>query len=564
MKVTNTASKQVYTGGSGSKGKWRPLSLVGMASAVMVLNSSSVNIAISALVNDLDTTVSTIQAVLSLYALVTAVCMLPGAKLADRFGAKDVFQMGALLYGAGALVVALAQNGAMLLVGMSVVQGVAAALMMPTALALLSAAYPGEARAGALAAYSAVASASMAVAPLLAGALTTYVSWRLVFGLEVLLVAALLLRRAVLGGIAAPAPNRAARFDVPGSLLAMGALSCIIVGALLAKTYGWVLALRPFSLGLVTLSTVSPTALLLLAGLLLGGLLVAWLRHAKHSGRAGLIDVGLFKNRAFSVVLFTKLLAQLAVAGILFTVPLYLQNVLAYSALATGVSLLPLPVVLFATALVVVKLAAKMGRKNVILLGTLLLAAGACVMWLVFWGSNSVSGVTLLPAVALLGAGMGCMMSPSNTLALSSVPPKLANQGSGILTTTNNLASSLGTAITGSLLLGGMRTTLEDSMTAVYPEQFSGYSREELARLLAQAADKMRAAAPTIQNVDAAQLDQLRDTLVAALNSAMSYLMVAMALVAIAAAVIVFFGLPGSKKTKQGRAKENDSNFSRG
>lgn len=555
MKVTNTASKQVYTGGSGSKGKWRPLSLVGMASAVMVLNSSSVNIAISALVNDLDTTVSTIQAVLSLYALVTAVCMLPGAKLADRFGAKGVFQMGALLYGAGALVVALAQNGAMLLVGMSVVQGVAAALMMPTALALLSAAYPGEARAGALAAYSAVASASMAVAPLLAGALTTYVSWRLVFGLEVLLVAALLLRRAVLGSIAAPAPNRAARFDVPGSLLAMGALSCIIVGALLAKTYGWVLALRPFSLGPVTLSTVSPTALLLL---------VAWLRHAKHSGRAGLIDVGLFKNRAFSVVLFTKLLAQLAVAGILFTVPLYLQNVLAYSALATGVSLLPLPVVLFATALVVVKLAAKMGRKNVILLGTLLLAAGACVMWLVFWGSGSVNGISLLPAVALMGAGMGCMVSPSNTLALSSVPPKLANQGSGILTTTNNLASSLGTAITGSLLLGGMRTTLEDSMTAVYPEQFGGYSREELARLLAQAADKMRAAAPTIQNVDAAQLDQLRDTLVAALNSAMSYLMVAMALVAIAAAVIVFFGLPGSKKTKQGRAKENDSNFSRG
>ncbi len=535
---------------TGHAGKWSALSLIGMSSVVIVLNNSSVSLSISALVRDLGSSVSAIQAVLSLYALVTAVCMLPGAKLADRFGAKRMFPLGALLYGCGALVVAAAQNSAMLLVGMSLVQGVAAGVMMPTALSLLSAAYPGEKRAGALAAYSAVASVSMAVGPLMAGAITTYLTWRLVFLLEGVLVAVLLLRRRALDAIPAPAPDRTAKFDAIGALLSMAALFCIIVGALLAKTYGWARALRPFAIGGLTFGAVSPTAILLPAGIVLLALLVAWLARAKRHGRAALVDISLFKNRGFSFALLVKMLAQMAVTGILFAVPVYLQDVLQYSALATGVSLLPLPLMLLAAALLVVRLSQKIGRKAVVVSGAVLLVAGAGVMWLVFARfGGQVTGPRLLPAVALLGGGMGCIMSPANTLALSGVAPKLANQGSGTLTTANNLASSLGTAITGSLLLGGVRAALESALQANYPAVFGGYSRDDLARMLAAVADKMQAAAPALQNMDAAAQSSLKDTLLAALNTSMGQMMLVMAAFAVLAALAALLGLPG-----QGRA----------
>ncbi len=535
------------------KGKWAVLSVLGMVPVLMVLNGTSVNVSISALVQDLDTSVSTIQAVLSLYALVTAVCMLPAAKLADRFGAKRIFPVGVILYACGALVVAAAQNGAMLLVGMSLIQGVAASIMMPTALSLLSIAYPGPQRTAALAAFSAVSSATMALSPILAGAVTTYLSWRLVFALELLVALLILLRVRLLRKIPAAAANKNARFDIVGALLSVVGLSCIIVGALLAKTYGWGVALRPFVLGSITLNAVSPAALLLAAGLLLCGALVWWLLRAKRTGRPALVDVSLFKNRRFDTVLLTKLLAQLTITGILFAVPVYLQNVLGYSALATGLSLLPLPALLLLAALSIVRLTRRLSKKTIITCGTLFVLAGTLVMWLIFANSTTISGLTLLPAVALLGLGMGCIMSPANTLALSSVPPGLANQGSGTLTTANNLASSLGTAITGSLLLGGIRSQVTTALAQDYPAQFGGYSRQQLSQLLAGAVDKMRAAAPALNLADSTQASSLQTTLTGALNSSMAHLALVMGGIAVAAVLMALLGLPRDKKAAGGR-----------
>ncbi len=525
------------------KGKWQVLSVLAMVPFLMILSNTCINVAITDVVNDLGITISMVQAVISLYALVMAVCMLPGTRLADRFGAKKIFFVGTSLYGIGALIVFFAANGMMLLIGFSVVMGIGASVTMPTMLSLLTFAYSGNSRARALAINSAVASVTMAIGPLLGGAIATYLNWRFVFLLEVIVAVVILLRIRNLTKIKLPKPNKNARFDLQGTILFMLSLSSIIVGMLLAKEYGWITARKAFSISSLDFENISITAILLVLGIILGAALIIWLFHARKKGLSMLIDLDLFKSKDYVGALTIRFFNGFAMVGFLFVLPIYLQITSGYTPLETGMSLLPFSLSLFIMALTVTKIVAKLSARIVIFIGACLLVIGGLFMYFIFSSENLISGLDLLPAIMILGAGIGCMMSPSNNIALSSEPRNLATQASGTLTTANSLASSIGTAVTGTLLLSGLRDTLFTRIEKSIPETH-GMSQQELGEKLTTLVDQMKTGKAQLPQLTPEEITSAKNALVQSMDISISHIMLVMVGVAAIAALIAIIVLP--------------------
>ena len=174
------------------KTSWLPLVALAIAQFVMVLDQSAMNVSISALVADFDTSVSTIQAVITLYCLVMAMFMLTGGKIGDIIGRRRTFVIGLLIYAVGSAVTALAPTVAVLTLGWSVLEGLGAALVLPAMVALIAGNFEGPSRKVAYAVIGGVAGAGIAVGPILGGWATTEYSWRVIFAGEVLLVALIL------------------------------------------------------------------------------------------------------------------------------------------------------------------------------------------------------------------------------------------------------------------------------------------------------------------------------------------------------------------------------------
>lgn len=173
-----------------SSGKigWMALILVALSSFIIALDSTFMNVAISNLVVDLNTTVSAIQIIITVYALTMASLMLLGGKMQDVVGRKKAFLIGAAIYGVGTTIAALSINATMLLIGWSILEGIGAALMTPATASIITGTYSGKNRAFAIGIWTAVASVGAAVGPLIGGFLTTFFSWRWGFGLELVIV----------------------------------------------------------------------------------------------------------------------------------------------------------------------------------------------------------------------------------------------------------------------------------------------------------------------------------------------------------------------------------------
>src|SRR5689334_4448059 len=223
--------------------RWRALIVLGTAQFLMVLDTSVMNVSISQLVEDFDTEVTTIQAVITLYALVMAAFMLIGGRLGDILGRRRLFFLGLVVYGAGSALTALAPTVWVLALGWSVVEGLGAAMVLPAMAALVAESYRGPDRAAAYRALGGLPGAGTAVGPLLGGWVTTYLTWRLVFAGEVVVVLAMLCCHQM---IAEPArTGTRPRLDGVGAVLSAAGLGLGVLGVLQSSTWGWVSPRNP-------------------------------------------------------------------------------------------------------------------------------------------------------------------------------------------------------------------------------------------------------------------------------------------------------------------------------
>jgi MFS family permease len=316
-------------------GRWTAIIILAAAQFVMVLDSSVMNVSISQIVADLDTTISGVQLAITAYTLVMAAFMLVGAKIGDIWGRDRAFAVGLAVYATGSFITAISPNLAVLLFGWSLIEGLGAVLVIPAIAALIAANYEGKDRALAYGIIGGVAAAAVAAGPLIGGWITTAFTWRLVFVGEVVIVAAILLVRKQMKQ--SPRPAQAPRLDVVGAALSASGLGLIVFGILQSSAWGWV---QPKGALEIAGREITPLGFSVVPFLILGGLGLLWAFSAWEDRRARrgedrLLDIALLAIVTLRAGLSTLFVQQLVLLGTFFVLPVYLQVIVGLDAFET-------------------------------------------------------------------------------------------------------------------------------------------------------------------------------------------------------------------------------------
>jgi EmrB/QacA subfamily drug resistance transporter len=437
--------------------KWGILGVLAAAQFLMVLDQAVMNVAISQLVDDFNTTVTTIQAVIALYALVMAGLMLTGGKLGDIWGRRRAFAIGLCIYGVGSGLTAASWNVPSLMFGWSILEGIGAALVLPALVALVAGSYKGADRAIAYGVLGGVAGAGIAVGPILGGWATTELSWRVVFVGEVIVTLGILLGTRL---IREPERERPApSLDWVGSVLSASGLSLLVFGVLQASNWGW---LQPRSSPIEPFGFSLTPFVIAAGGLLLAGF-VAWERRREEHGLEPLVHLRLLRIsqlRGGTTVFFAQ---NLILMGVFFTIPLFLQVVLGLDALETGVRMLPASVGLFVTAIVGSALAKRFAPRPLVRAG--LLIVFAAILMLLATIEPELDNGSFLVAMGVLGVGMGLVVSQLGNVVQSSVGDDDRSEAGGLQNTAQQLGSSLGTALLGAIVITGLVSAFTANVT---------------------------------------------------------------------------------------------------
>ncbi|TFC89860.1 MFS transporter [Cryobacterium sinapicolor] len=443
--------------------KWSVVTILGCAQFVMVLDGTVMNVSISTVVSDLDTTVAAMQAAITFYTLTMAALMLLGAKLGDVWGRRRAFVIGSCVYAFGSLITSLSPNIQMLFLGWSIIEGLGAVLVIPAIAALIADNYEGSDRITAFAVIGAISGAAVAAGPLIGGFVTTYFSWRYVFVAEVLImVGVVMLSRYVTDTTA----RQHLRMDVLSVLLSASGLVCVVFGMLQSKTWGWISPLQVPEIGGVPIAPlgISLTAWLILVG---GVLLYAFVRRQQHlaaMGRPPLLNVALFRIAQLRSGL-SVLGAQYAfTAGLFFMVPVYLQMTLGLDALQTGLKVFPLSISLILFSIVGTRLSRLWSPRRTVRLGQVILVLSS----LLLLGSVSLDLRSVAFALGMFSAGaaLGLLASQLGNVNMSSVTEKETSEVGGLQGVFQNLGSSLGTALIGSVLIAALSTSFASGVAS--------------------------------------------------------------------------------------------------
>ncbi|GIF40284.1 MFS transporter [Actinoplanes xinjiangensis] len=414
----------------------RALIAFALAQFICSFAGSNMNVMITDISADLNTTVQGVQLTITLFLLVMAALMIPGGKLTDILGRKWCLQLGLLLFGTGALISALAPNLGVLIVGYSILEGVGTALLIPPVYILTTLLF-GDigSRARAFGAISAMGGIGAVAGPLLGGFIAYAVSWRAAFVLQALIVVSIVLlaRRAVKDPLPA---DHALPFDVGGAVLSATGLILIVLGILAADD-----------------------DLRLTAGLIVAGVLVLiWffvsVRAKEKAGREPLLSTSLFRNRASNLGLVTQNMQWLMVMGTSFVVSTYLQVVKGYNAIETGAVFTATTVGVLLSSLFAERMARRRPQRTLIIAGFAVTVAGIALLLGVGGAGDSIW--SLVPGLFIIGLGLGCMLTPSVNVVQSSFGEDLQGEISGLSRSISNLGSSLGAAVAGTILVAGV------------------------------------------------------------------------------------------------------------
>ena len=427
---------------------WVPLIVVALASFIVALDATFMNVSISQVVVDLNTDVSTIQSIMSFYTLITAAFMLLSAKLQDIVGKKKLFLIGTALYGVGTFTASISSSAGMLFVGWAAIEGVAGALMMPATVSIISGIYSGEKRTVALAIVGVMGAIAAAVGPLFGGVMTTFLSWRYGFAVELIIVFVILIFRNSIPHFE-PTESRS-DLDISGAIISFIGLVLLVLGILsLSKDF-------TTSIGIIVVGLIALVAF-------------AYFEiRRKRNGKVPLLDMELFKDRNLRVGTIILLLSYLAMGGGLFAVSLFLQSVLQLNAFNTGVTTLPLTLGLLIFAVLAPSLTEKLSHKKIMAIGCIMAIIGCLMLSYQFRLDTTLW--TLLPGLLVLGAGLGFIMALCTDISLSNIPAESQNNASGVNSTGTSLGESMGTAVIGIILILGVMGGISTAVDTYAPD----------------------------------------------------------------------------------------------
>lgn len=414
--------------------------------------ASNMNVAINDIATDLGTTVIGVQTVITFFTLTMAALMIPGSKLTDIWGRKVCFVAGLTVYGLGALIALLAPALGVLMVGYSLLEGVGSALMIPPIYILVTVTFTDlTSRAKAFGIVSAAAGIGAAAGPLIGGLLTSAISWRASFMLQVLVVASIVVlsRQIVDPGIQGARP----RFDLFGAVLSAVGLFFIVFGVLQSSTYGWWTAKQAFSIGgtvIIPEGGISPVWLFIAVGALIQAWFFLHIRSRERAGAEPLISTRMFRNRVANLGLVTQNIQWLMLQGSFFVISVFLQTVRGYSAIQTGLMLTPATAGILLAGGMAERMATRRTQTTLIRAGFATTIGGIVLLLLLADATSSI--ISYFPGLFLIGLGVGVMLTSSVNVVQSAFPEKDQGEISGLSRSVSNLGSSLGVAFVGSIL----------------------------------------------------------------------------------------------------------------
>lgn len=433
--------------------RWNVLAIMCAAQFIMVLDTTVMNVSVSAVVEDLGTTLSTVQLAITLYTLVMGSLMLLGGKLGDIFGRKRIFGIGLFVYGLGSLITALSPNVGWLLAGWSFVEGAGAVMVMPAIISLTASNYEGRDRATAYAAIGGVAAAGAAAGPLIGGWVTEALTWRVVFASETLvcIVIVLLMRQ-----IADAGEGRRTRIDWTGVALSTLGLGLIVLAMLKAGEWGLLEPKGALTIGgtAVTPFGFSVVPFMIVAGGFLLFAFTSWERRVIARGASPLMHPELLGKLQLRNGLVMLTAQQTIIGGIFFVIPIYLQYVLLKDSFATGLKLAPMSVAMLLAAFSGPKLAERRSPRQIVRAGLLLVVAGSIV--LIATIEPQLDDTLFAFGMAVFGAGFGLVASQLGNVIMSSVGDQDRGEAGGLQGTAQNIGTSLGVAMIGAMLIASL------------------------------------------------------------------------------------------------------------
>ena len=446
--------------------RWWGLSVLALGLSMIVLDGTIVGVALPRIIEDLQLTLTDAQWVNSLYAMVFAALLLTVGRLGDRYGRRNLFVLGVVVFVLGSITAARAQ-GAESLIASRALQGVGGAMVLPSTLSSVNATFRGKDRAVAFGIWGAVMAGMAAVGPLLGGWLTTSYDWRWIFLVNIpvgalVIVGAFLVVPQTRDGV------QARGLDVDGLLTSGIGLGLIVFALIEGTSLGWWTPkadLTVFGVTWPASAPISPVPVAFAVGVLFLGLFVLWERHRARVRRDAILDLTLFSIPTFSWGNVTALTVAAGEFGLLFVLPLYLVNVLGLSILHAGFVLAALAVGAFVSGAQARHLAARMRPSSVVILGLVLELVGALVTALLI-GPSTPGWLVALPLV-VYGLGVGLASAQLTSTILVDVPTQRSGTASATQSTARQLGSAAGSAIAGTALAVALTHHLPERLAQI-------------------------------------------------------------------------------------------------
>lgn len=507
--------------------RWLVLIIMCAAQFIMVLDTTVMNVSVSAVVEDLDTSISTVQLAITLYTLVMGSFMLLGGRLGDIFGRKKIFGIGLIIYGAGSMTTALSPNVGWLLFGWSFVEGVGAVLVMPAIISLTASNYNGRDRATAYGALGGIAAAGAAAGPLIGGWVTEELTWRVVFAAETLvcIVIVMFMRK-----IADAKTEASGRIDWPGVFYSSLGLGLIVLAMLQAGSWGLI---HPSGALTIAGHEITPFGYSIVPFMVIAGAFVLygflrWERRVIAAGKSPLMHPALLGKLQLRNGLVMLLAQQTIIGGMFFVIPIYLQYVLLQNSFETGLKLAPMSIAMLIAAFSGPKLAQTRSPRWIVSVGLSLVFAGSVL--LISTIEPQLDATLFAIGMAVFGAGFGLIASQLGNVIMSSVGDADRGEAGGLQGTAQNIGTSLGVAMIGAILIGSLSGGLNEraqSDPALSPATKSAIARTtekgvevmttaQVEQQLDQAGVSETESAAIVDDYETAQIEAIKDAILLA------------------------------------------------
>jgi EmrB/QacA subfamily drug resistance transporter len=409
--------------------KWWTLGAVAVGLFMIMLDNTIVNVALPSIERSLHMSISSLEWIVTAYALTFAALLITGGKLGDMYGRRKMFVFGLAIFTLASLACGLAPSAGFL-IGARAVQGIGAALMNPATLSIITATFPPKERGQAIGIWAGVSAMALAIGPLLGGLIVDNINWHWIFYVNVPVgVVGIVVARFFISESRDTSHEQS--IDLPGLVTSGLALLALSYALIEGNKHGWMSA--------EILGLFAGAAVLLASFVLL-----------EMRQRLPMLDLSLFRIGSFAGANLVAMLVSLGMFGVFFFVSLYVQNVLGYSPTKAGAIFLPMTVLIILVAPIAGKLSDRIGSRwlmgaGMSTLGVSLLLYQRIGLHTGFW--------SLLPQLLLGGVGMALTMSPMTSAAMGSVPVDKAGVGSGVLNSFRQVGGSLGIALMGAILL---------------------------------------------------------------------------------------------------------------